>query len=87
MANKIKMTNRSEVFKEWCQDVDNILCELPRHSVTGQPLEYSDDEFQTVMRKLQQCGMKFVEFPIYPLNEKLSAELCYDQLKGLEEDE
>ena len=37
MASKIKMTNSSDVFKEWCQDVDNILCELPRHTVTGQP--------------------------------------------------
>ena len=51
------------------------------------PLEYSDDEFQNCMRKLQQCSLKFDDMPIYIINEKVAAELCYDQLKGMEEDE
>jgi len=81
------MTNKSETFKNWCQQVDRILSDLPAHTVNGMPLEYSDDEFQNCMRKLQQCSLKFDDMPIYIINEKVSSELCYDQLKGMEEDE
>ena len=51
------------------------------------PLEYADDEFQNCMRKLQQCALKFDDMPIYIINEKVASELCYDHLKGMEEDE
>jgi len=56
-------------------------------TVDGQPLEYSDDEFQNTMRKLQQCSLKFEDMPIYIINEKVASELCYDQLRGYEENE
>ena len=81
------MKNKSETLKNWCQQVDSILSDLPAHTVNGMPLEYSDDEFQTCMRKLQQCSLKFEDMPIYIINEKVAAELCYDQLKGYEENE
>ena len=81
------MKNKSDTFKNWCQQVDNILSDLPAHTVNGMPLEYNDDEFQNCMRKLQQCSLKFDDMPIYIINEKVSSELCYDQLKGMEEDE
>ena len=89
MANKLtwRMTNKSETFNNWCQQVDRILSDLPKHTVTGMPLEYGDDEFQNCMRKLQQCSLKFDDMPIYIINEKVSSELCYDQLKGMEDDE
>jgi len=81
------MKNKSETFKNWCQQVDKILDELPATTVNGMPLEYADDEFQNCMRKLQQCSLRFEDMPIYIINEKVSSELCYDQLKGMEEDE
>jgi len=81
------MKNKSETFNNWCKQVDKILSELPEHTIQGQPMEYSDDEFQNTMRKLQQCSLKFDEMPIYIINEKVASELCYDHLKGLEEDE
>jgi hypothetical protein len=56
MADKLtwRMSNKSDTFKNWCQQVDKIIrSELPAHSITGmQPLEYSDDEFQNCMRKI-----------------------------------
>jgi hypothetical protein len=81
------MKNKSETFNNWCKQVDKILSDLPEHTIQGQPMEYSDDEFQNTMRKLQQCSLKFDEMPIYIINEKVASELCYDHLKGLEEDE
>ena len=81
------MENKSETFNNWCKQVDKILSDLPEHTIQGQPMEYSDDEFQNTMRKLQQCSLKFDEMPIYIINEKVASELCYDHLKGLEEDE
>ena len=75
---KILNENKSETFKNWCQQVDNILSELPAlNTVTGMPLEYADDEFQNCMRKLQQCALKFDDMPIYIINEKVASELCY----------
>ncbi len=46
------------------------------------PLEYSDDEFQQAMKKLQQCAMYFENFPIYPINESIASKLIYDHLQG-----
>ena len=79
------MKNKSETFNNWCKQVDKILSELPEHTIQGQPMEYSDDEFQNTMRKLQQCSLKFDEMPIYIINEKVASELCYDHLKGMED--
>lgn len=89
MANKLtwRMTNKSETFNNWCQQVDRILSELPANTITGMPMEYTDDEFQNCMRKLQQCSLKFEEMPIYIINEKVAAELCYDHLKGKEDEQ
>ncbi len=81
-----KINCASEVFNEWSTKVSEILNELPRTTITGQQLEYSDEEFQKVMMKLQQCSMNFESFPIYPINEKIASELVYDQLKGYEEE-
>jgi len=81
------MKNKSETFNNWCKQVDKILSELPEHTIQGQPMEYSDDEFQNTMRKLQQCSLKFDEMPIYIINEKVASELCYDHLKGMEDEQ
>ena len=83
MASKITFANQSEVFNKWCQQVDKILSDLPAYTIRGMPLDYSDEEFQDCMRKLQQTSLNFEEFPIYPINEKIAAELCYDHIKGL----
>tara|TARA_A100001015_G_scaffold206697_1_gene231185 strand:+ start:150 stop:404 length:255 start_codon:yes stop_codon:yes gene_type:complete len=80
------MKNKSETFKNWCQQVDKILEQLPEHTIGGMPLEYSDDEFQNCMRKLQQCALKFDDMPIYIINEKVASELVYDQLKGKQDE-
>jgi len=80
-------TSSSEVFTNWYTQVNELLNQLPRTTIDGQPLEYSDDEFQNTMRKLQQCSLKFEDMPIYIINEKVAAELCYDQLRGYEENE
>ena len=77
----------SEIFREWAEKVSETLDELPRTTVTGQPLEYSDDEFQKVMAKLQQCSFNFAEFPIYPINEKIACELVYSQLAGYDSED
>jgi hypothetical protein len=46
------------------------------------PLEYSDDEFQQAMKRLQQCAMHFDNMPIYPINESIASKLIYDHLQG-----
>ena len=67
-------------------DIENDV--ILRWSIfNNETLEYQDDEFQTCMRKLQQCSLKFEDMPIYIINEKVAAELCYDQLRGYEENE
>jgi|TARA_R100000081_G_C4794835_1_gene160110 hypothetical protein len=78
-------TSHSEVFENWSNEVKKILNQLPTNTIDGQPLEYQDDDFQTCMTKLQQCALKFEEFPIYPINEKIAAELVWDQLRGYDE--
>jgi hypothetical protein len=83
----VPKTSSSEVFTNWYAQVNELLNQLPKTTVDGQPLEYSDDEFQNTMRKLQQCSLKFEDMPIYIINEKVASELCYDQLKGYEENE
>ncbi len=80
-------TSSSEVFTNWYAQVNELLNQLPKTTIDGQPLEYSDDEFQNTMRKLQQCSLKFEDMPIYIINEKVASELCYDQLRGYEENE
>ena len=78
-------TSHSEVFENWSNEVKKILNQLPTNTIDGQPLEYQDDEFQTCMNKLQQCSLRFEEFPIYPINEKIATELVWDQLRGYNE--
>ena len=86
-GGSVPKTSSSEVFTNWYAQVNELLNQLPKTTIDGQPLEYSDDEFQNTMRKLQQCSLKFEDMPIYIINEQVAAELCYDQLKGYEENE
>ena len=40
----------SQVFKDWSAKVDNILSQLPKTDMSGEPLEYQDDAYQEVMK-------------------------------------
>ncbi len=83
MNQRLKTKSDSPVFNEWATRVDNILMQVPTVSANGHmPLEYSDDEFQQAMKKLQQCAMYFENFPIYPINESIASKLIYDHLQG-----
>ena len=75
----------SQVFKDWSTKVDDILSRLPKTDISGEPLEYQDDEYQDTMRKLQQCSMKFEDMPIYPINETIANKLIQDQMRGADE--
>lgn len=78
-------TSHSEVFETWSTKVKSILNTLPTNAIDGQPLEYQDDEYQNVMKKLQQCSLNFLDFPIYPINETIANKLVQDQLRGYDE--
>lgn len=75
----------SQVFKDWSTKVDELLSRLPKTTIGGEPLEYQDDEYQDMMRKLQQCSMNFEDMPIYPINETIANKLIQDQQKGADE--
>ena len=75
----------SSVFLLWSEKVNNILSQLPKTTIDGQPLEYQDHEYQDTMRKLQQCSMNFEDMPIYPINETIANKLIQDQQKGADE--
>lgn len=77
--------SHSEVFETWSTKVKSILNTLPTNAIDGQPLEYQDDEYQNVMKKLQQCSLNFLDFPIYPINETIANKLVQDQLRGYDE--
>ena len=77
--------SNSQVFKDWSTKVDELLSRLPKTTIDGQPLEYQDDEYQDMMRKLQQCSMNFEDMPIYPINESIANKLIQDQMKGADE--
>jgi len=80
---KTIINSDSEVFNNWTQRVNKILSEVPIISANGHmPLEYSDDEYQAAMKKLQQCAMHFEDMPIYPINETIASKLIEDQLEG-----
>ncbi len=78
------MQTMSEVWKRFAKRVNDILATIPDVSMGSghMPLEYSDDEFQTAMKKLQQTALLFDDMPIYPINEQIASKLIYDQLKG-----
>ena len=78
-------TSHSEVFETWSTKIKSILNTLPTNAIDGQPLEYQDDEYQNVMKKLQQCSLNFLDFPIYPINETIANKLVQDQLRGYDE--
>ena len=78
-------TNNSEVFQNWSSRVNDILSRLPNTTMTGEPLEYQDDEYQNVMKMLQQCSMNFEDMPIYPINETIANKLIQDQQRGADE--
>ena len=75
-------TNNSEVFQNWSSRVNDILSRLPNTTMTGEPLEYQDDEYQNVMKMLQQCSMNFEDMPVYPINESIANKLIEDEMKG-----
>ena len=75
----------SQVFKDWSTKVDELLSRLPKTAIDGQPLEYQDDEYQDMIRKLQQCSMNFEDMPIYPINESIANRLIQDQQRGADE--
>ena len=72
----------SQMFVQWVKEVEKILVSIPLVSANDHmPLEYSDDEYQQAMKKLQQCAMQFDDIPIYPINEQIAVKLIEDQLK------
>ncbi len=75
----------SQVFKDWSTKVDELLSRLPKTTIGGEPLEYQDDEYQDMMRKLQQCSMNFEDMPIYPINKTIANKLIQDQMRGADE--
>tara|TARA_R100001015_G_C4596396_1_gene151585 strand:+ start:708 stop:965 length:258 start_codon:yes stop_codon:yes gene_type:complete len=81
----MKNKSDSQVFKDWSTKVDELLSRLPKTTIGGEPLEYQDDEYQDMMRKLQQCSMNFEDMPIYPINESIANKLIQDQMKGADE--
>ena len=81
----MEKTSSSEVFESWSEKVKMILNQVPKTAIDGQPLEYTDHEYQDVMKKLQQCSMNFLDFPIYPINETIANKLIQDQLRGYDE--
>jgi hypothetical protein len=80
---KIK-ASASETFEAWSDKVKGILNKLPKTTTTGEPLEYTDDEYQNILKMLEQCSMNFEDFPIYPINETIANKLIQDQLRGYE---
>jgi len=82
MSLRLKTKSYSMVFNFWATKVDNILSQIPLVSVDGHmPLEYSDDEYQSAMKQLQQCALRFDDIPMYPINEEIARRLIDDQLK------
>ena len=82
MSQNLKTKSDSMVFNSWITRIDNILSHVPLVTANGHtPLEYSDDEFQQAMKKLQQCAAHFEDIPVYPINEQLARKLIEDQLK------
>jgi hypothetical protein len=81
---KTLIRSDSDVFNAWSDKVHKILNQLPMITANGHmPLEYSDEEYQQCMKKLQQCAMRFEDLPIYPINEETARRLIDDQLVGL----
>jgi len=81
----MKNKSDSQVFNDWSTKVDELLSRLPKTTISGDPLEYQDDEYQDMMRKLQQCSMNFEDMPIYPINETIANKLIQDQMRGADE--
>ena len=80
---KTRIRCDSEVFEDWSAKISTILSQLPLVSANGHmPLEYSDDEWQSTMKRLQQTPMRFGSTPIYPINETIAKKLIEDQLEG-----
>ena len=80
---KSPIRSDSEVFNQWADKVHKILSQVPLVSANGHmPLEYSDDEWQSTMKRLQQTPMRFGSTPIYPINETIANKLIEDQLEG-----
>tara|TARA_R110000751_G_scaffold62112_2_gene128420 strand:- start:1060 stop:1323 length:264 start_codon:yes stop_codon:yes gene_type:complete len=75
----------SQVFTDWVVKVDNILSQLPKTDMSGEPLEYQDEAYQEVMQLLQQASMNFEDMPIYPINEAIANKLIQDQQRGADE--
>ena len=79
----IKLKSDSAVLGSWISRVDEILSQVPITAAEDHmPLEYSHEEFQQAMKKLQQSAMYFENFPIYPINESIASKLIYDHLQG-----
>ena len=78
------MQTMSEVWKRFAKRVNDILATIPDVSMGSghMPLEYSDDEWQSTMKRLQQTPMRFGSTPIYPINETIANKLIEDQLEG-----
>ena len=80
---KSPIRSDSEVFNQWVDKVQKILSQVPLISANDHmPLEYDDDEWQSIMKRLQQLPMRFADVPIYPINEIIANKLIEDQLEG-----
>lgn len=83
----IKVSSKSEVFKNWVEEIDGILSKTQILTATGDQMEYSDPHFQDQMKRLTSCALRFTDMPIYPINEQVAVDLLWDEIENKQEEQ
>ena len=78
--------SKSEVFKTWVKEVDEILSSTQTVTANGDPIEYGAHHFQDQLKRLCNCSMNFTDMPIYPINEQIAVDLLWDEIEAKQEE-
>ena len=83
----ILIKSKSEVFRNFTLEVDDILSRTQTTDPVGNPMEYSNEHFQDQMKRLTQTHMVFDDAPIYPINEVIATNLIWDEIEAKREEQ
>ena len=85
---KINLKTKSPEFREFVEKLDDILSKTQHLTADGKGLDDTDQHFKDQVKRLATVRLEF-EFaaPVYPINEWVSTDLVWSEVKAINDEE
>ena len=85
---KINIKSKSPEFREFIENLDEILSKTQHLTADGKELDNTDQHFKDQVKRIATTRLEF-EFsnPVYPINEWVAADLVWSEVIAIQDEE